>query len=210
MLPLRRRAPERRRECEPPMLDKSAQSGRSPLREHRMDFYATPPEAVRALLEVETFDGTIWEPACGDGAIVNVLRAVGHRVYATDLVDRGCPDSESRVDFLLESQPGVHIGAIVTNPPYALAKPFVAHALHLAVPKIAMLLRLAFLEGSGRSSILDTGLLARVYVFRNRLPRFHREGWTGKKTSNAMPFAWLVWELGWHKPTELHRISWKP
>ena len=191
------------------MLDKSVQSGRAPLAEHRDDFYATPPEAVRALLEVEKFSGTIWEPACGDGAIVKVLRDAGHLVYATDLVERGCPDSESRVDFLFEQPPGIHIGAIVTNPPYALAKPFVAHAILLGVPKVAMLLRLAFLEGSGRSSILDTGLLARVYVFKNRLPMMHRDGWTGKKVSNAIPFVWLVWELGWNKPAELHRISWK-
>lgn len=191
------------------MLDKSAQSGRAPLAEHRDDFYATPPEAVRALLEVESFSGTIWEPACGDGAIVNVLRAVGHRVYASDLVDRGCPDSESRIDFLLEQPPGVHIGAIVTNPPYALAKPFVVHALGLAVPKVAMLLRLAFLEGSGRSSILDTGLLARVHVFRNRLPMMHRHGWDGPQASSSIAFAWFVWELNWNKSTELHRISWR-
>lgn len=191
------------------MLDKSAQAGRAPLAEHRDDFYATPICAIRALLEIETFDGTIWEPACGDGAIVNVLRDAGHRVYATDLVDRGCPDSESRIDFLLESQPGVHIGAVVTNPPYTLANAFAAHALNLAIPKVAMLLRLAFLESSSRSSILDGGLLARVYPFRNRLPRMHRAGWEGRKASSAVAFAWFVWELGWHKPTELHRISWK-
>lgn len=189
------------------MLDKSAQSGRAPLAEHRDDFYATPPEAVRALLEVETFSGTIWEPACGDGAIVNVLRAAGHRVYATDLVDRGCPDSESRIDFLFER--ATDVSAIITNPPYALAKAFVAHALELGVPKVAMLLRLAFLEGSSRSSILDTGQLARVYVFRNRLPMMHRDGWDGKKAANAVPFCWLVWESAWNKPTELRRISWK-
>lgn len=31
------------------------------------EFYPTPPEATRALLSVETFDGSIWEPACGGG-----------------------------------------------------------------------------------------------------------------------------------------------
>jgi len=30
------------------------------------DFYPTPPEATNALLDRETFDGPIWEPACGD------------------------------------------------------------------------------------------------------------------------------------------------
>jgi hypothetical protein len=192
-----------------PMLDKAAQSGRAPLREHRGDFYATPPEAVHALLEVESFSGTIWEPCCGDGAIVKVLCDAGHRVYATDLVDHGCPDSESRVDFLLEQRPSVHIGGIISNPPYSLASQFVSHALDLAIPKVAMLLRLAFLEGSGRSSILDTGLLARIYVFRNRLPRMHRHGWDGPQASSSIAFAWMIWESGWNKPAELHRISWK-
>jgi hypothetical protein len=187
------------------MLDKS---GRAPLAEHRNDFYASPPEAVHALLKVENFHGTIWECACGDGAIVNVLRGAGHHVYATDLVDRECPLSESRIDFLLEKSPAFPISAIVTNPPYALAKPFVAHALKLKVPKVVMLLRLAFLEGSGRSSILDGGSLARVYVFRNRLPRMHRDGWTGKQSSSSIAFAWFCWELGWNKPTELRRLSW--
>ena len=30
------------------------------------DFYPTPPEAVKALLSVEQFEGDIWEPACRD------------------------------------------------------------------------------------------------------------------------------------------------
>jgi hypothetical protein len=62
------------------------------------DFYPTPPEAVRALLSVEQFDGTIWEPACGDGAISRELEAHGHNVVSTDLIDRGYGQSGS--DFL--------------------------------------------------------------------------------------------------------------
>ena len=53
------------------------------------DFYPTPPEAIRALLSVETFEGSIWEPACGDGAISKVLLEAGHEVVSTDLIDRG-------------------------------------------------------------------------------------------------------------------------
>ena len=50
------------------------------------EFYPTPPEATRALLSVERFEGSIWEPACGEGAIANVLADAGHKVVATDLV----------------------------------------------------------------------------------------------------------------------------
>jgi hypothetical protein len=53
------------------------------------DFYPTPPEAVRALLSVETFTGSVWEPACGDGAISKVLIEAGFEVVSTDLIDRG-------------------------------------------------------------------------------------------------------------------------
>jgi hypothetical protein len=191
-------------------IDLKTGTKRAPLSERGDDLYQTPPEAVHALLSVESFVGTIWEPACGPGSIVNVLRTAGHRVHATDILDYGLADSESGVDFLLEWQtPGFHIGAIVTNPPFKLAGQFVSHALTLGVPKIAMLLRLAFLESERRRAILDGGLLARVHVFRNRLPMMHRDGWDGPQASSAMAFAWFVWDLRHKGPTELRRISWE-
>ena len=176
------------------------------------DLYETPACATEALLRVEKLPESIWEPACGPGSIVKTLRGAGHRVYATDLVDYGCPDSEARVDFLMEQLPGFHVGAIVTNPPFKLAREFVTHALTLA-PKVVMLLRLAFIESESRRAILDCGLLSKVYVFRNRLPMMHRAGrgtMVAKTNSSAMAFAWFVWDLQHRGPTELHRISWTP
>ena len=190
------------------MLDRAAQPGRAALTLRKDDLYETPPEAVRALLEVERLpEGAVWEPACGPGSIVRVLRAAGHRVYATDLVDYGLDDSESGVDFLMEREPGFYVGAIVTNPPFKLAEQFVCHALTLC-PHVIMLLRLAFLESERRRSILDGGLLARVHVFRNRLPMMHRAGWNGPRASSATPFAWFVWDRQHQGPTEIRRISW--
>jgi hypothetical protein len=180
---------------------------KAPLADRKDDLYESPPEAVRALLKAEKLPEVIWEPACGPGAIVRVLRDAGHKVYATDLVDYGCPDSESRRDFLFEHDPGFCVGAIVTNPPFKLAAEFVTHALTLC-PKVIMLLRLAFLESERRTAILDCGMLARVHVFRNRLPMMHRDGWTGNKVTNPTAFAWFVWDREHRGPTELHRISW--
>lgn len=193
-------------------VDRSAQSGCGPLAERGDDLYETPGCAVRALLEVEKIPtGIIWEPACGPGAIVRVLRGAGHMVYATDLVDYASPDQDgARIDFLMERQlPGVAaIGSIITNPPYKIADHFVLHALGFGVPKVCMLLRLAFLESTRRTAILEHGFLARVHVFRNRLPMMHRRRWRGHKTRSAIPFAWFVWEFGHTGPAELHRISW--
>lgn len=193
-------------------LDHSAQSGRAPIADRGMDLYETPECAVRALLEVEKIPpGIIWEPACGPGAIVRVLKSAGHMVYATDLVDYASPEQDAaRVDFLMERHlPSVAaIGSIITNPPYMNADTFVLHALTFGVPKICMLLRLAFLESARRTTILEKAGLARVHVFRKRLPMMHRSGYAGHKTGSSIPFAWFVWEHGHNGPAELHRISW--
>lgn len=190
------------------MLDHSANSGRAALVDRKDDLYETPEVATRALLKVEKLPEIIWEPACGPGAIVRVLREAGHKIYATDLVDYGCPDADARVDFLMEQNAPTYIGAIVTNPPYKLANEFVAHALTLA-PKVIMLLRLAFLESNRRCAILDSGHLARVHLFRKRLPMMHRGGWQGHRTGSSIPFAWFVWDRAHKGPTELHRLSWE-
>jgi hypothetical protein len=102
--------------------------------------------------------------------------------------------------------PGV--GTIISNPPFKLAEQFIEHGLILC-PQVIMLLRLAFLEGARRSSILDGGHLARVHVFRNRLPMMHRDGWEGPKVSSgSVAFAWFCWDRAHKGPTELRRISW--
>lgn len=190
------------------MLDHAWASKKASLQVRKDDLYETPDVAVHALMKVEQLPETIWECACGPGRIVNVLRQNSHKVYATDLVDYQCPDSESGVDFLMEPHPSFYIGAIVTNPPFKLAREFVTHALLLGVPKVIMLLRLAFLESTSRSAILDGGALAKVYVFKNRLPMMHRHNWQGKKSSSSLPFAWFVWDQAHDGPTELRRISW--
>jgi hypothetical protein len=182
---------------------------RHAMKVRRDDLYETPPEAVTALLRAEKIPDVVWEPACGPGSIVRVLRASGRQVYATDLVDYESPDQDCNGwDFLMEKQVPIGAQAIITNPPYKLAGQFATHALMLC-PKVVMLLRLAFLESEGRSSILDGGFLARVYPFRDRLPMMHRDGWEGKKSTNTIAFAWFVWDKNHTGPTELHRISWR-
>lgn len=173
-----------------------------------VDLYETPPEAVRALLEAEYLPDRIWEPACGPGAIVRVLREAGHAVVATDLMDHGCEGQEAGVDFLKLRTAPRGVETIVTNPPYMHANAFVARALHLC-PRVIMLLRLGFIAGTKRSSILDNGLLARVHVFRNRLPMMHRAGWEGPRATSQTEFAWFCWDRAHLGPPLINRISWK-
>jgi hypothetical protein len=189
-------------------LDHSCQVQRHKLSERREDLYETPDVAIEALLRVEKLPHHIWEPACGRGRIVNILRAHGHTVWATDLNDHGCPDSENRIDFLMEHQRRFDVECILTNPPFKLAEQFVEHALYHS-PRVIMLLRLAFYESARRSHILERSGLARIHVFRKRLPMMHRDGWEGKKANSGMAFAWFCWDRSHMGPTMIHRISWE-
>lgn len=169
------------------------------------DFYPTFPAATAALLTVEKFEGSIWECACGEGDMSRVLEAAGYTVISTDLIDRGY--GEARVDFLMEWQPRAPNAC--SNPPFKLARQFIEKALALTTGKVAMFLRLAFLEGVERGAWIVTTPLARVYVMTRRVPmqrgRLKAEG----DGHGVIAFAWFVWEHGHVGPPALHFLDWK-
>lgn len=162
------------------------------------DFYPTPPEATEALLAVEKFEGTIWEPACGDGAISKVLIQHGHEVISTDLIDRGYGTSPH--DFLTSTRTAANI---ITNPPFKLAEQFTEHAMQATTGKVAMLCKLQWLEGGKRKTMFERLPLKKVYVFSKRLS-MTRNG-IPMKNSGMIAFAWYVFQhrydgqpqLGW-------------
>jgi Bifunctional DNA primase/polymerase, N-terminal len=95
---------------------------------------------------------------------------------------------------------------VLTNPPFKILGPFIEQALDLSL-RVIMLARLTFLESERRTEILEHRGLARIYVFRDRLPIMHRDGWTGPKATSATAFAWFCWDRGHRGPAEFHRIS---
>jgi hypothetical protein len=188
-------------------LDHSCQVQRHPIVDRGSDCYSTPPEAVRALLEVEQLPRRIWEPSVGQGPIAAVLKSAGHEVVGTDLHDYGL-GYPSGIDFLMERSAPPDIDTIVSNPPFMLAQQICEKALEL-VPRTYFLMRLAFYESQRRSHILENAGLARIYCFRRRLPFMHRLGYQGPKNSNSgMAFAWFCWDRNHRGPTTLHRIDW--
>lgn len=44
------------------------------------DFYPTPATAVRPLVYHLPYDSVVYEPCCGDGALINSLRGLGYNV----------------------------------------------------------------------------------------------------------------------------------
>jgi hypothetical protein len=175
--------------------------------ERGLDLYSTPSVAVEALLRAEQIPHRVWEPAAGRGTIVKVLRDHGHAVVASDIYDYGFP-LHFVGDFLTQTKAPADVEAIVTNPPFRIAEQFVARALELS-PLVILLLRLAFLESERRCSILENHGLARVHIFRKRLPMLHRDGWQGPKAASRMAFCWMVWDRAHRGSTTVNRISWE-
>ena len=169
----------------------------------RDDFYPTPPIATLALLSVEPFVGSIWEPACGDGAISKVLEAAGYEVLSTDLINRGYGTPNR--DFLLEYQ--TRADNIVTNPPFKFAEEFAEHALTRTTGKVAMLCRLGWLEGKARRRMFTETPLARVWVFSSRVPMLRGGTDAGKGGGGMIAFAWFVWD---HAHTGAPTLGWLP
>jgi hypothetical protein len=161
------------------------------------DFFPTPKWATHALIDNETFTGDIWESACGDGSMSEVLETTGNRVISSDLYDRGY--GEGGVDFLHTNRRATNI---VTNPPYNAAEGFVKAGLNAADQKFALLLRLAFLEGKNRQKTIFNQIPpARVWVFSERIT-FYPAG-AVKKGSGTTAYAWFVWDKSASSGTEL-------
>lgn len=163
------------------------------------DYYATDPKAVELLLEQEEFSPKIWEPACGEGHMSEVLKAHGYDVISTDLIDRGYGRGE--VDFLQTKEDNVNVD-IITNPPYKFAKEFVEKALNTVAPgrKVAMFLKIQFLEGKARRKLFDAHPPQTVYVSSGRLRCAMGGDFEKYANSNAICYAWFVWCRGYARP----------
>lgn len=173
--------------------------------------YPTPDWCVERLLESGALLPLLrdnlaslrfLEPCAGDGAIIRAAGAYQTRAQITaritwDAVDiqhkhftalLQAPDVDRvRIDDFLrygDNLPTGRYDAIVTNPPFSLAIPFLDICLRLA-PVVCFLLRLGFLSSKDRHLRL-LGRVPDVNVLPNR-PRFVRG------QSDNSDYAWMVW-----------------
>lgn len=169
------------------------------------DFYATDPKAMHLLLEHEQFNKNIWEPACGEGNLSEVLKEKGYNVYSTDLINRGYLDDQ--MDFLKSNNKW--FGDIITNPPFKYTIEFVQKALESieSENKVAMFLKLNYICGVKRyNEIYSKFPPQRIYVFVHRVACSKNNQKDGFK-ANAMDYAWFIWEKGKYSPTHLKWIK---
>lgn len=172
-------------------------SNHSDTERAELDYYATDPEVVERLLEVESFGHLIFEPACGGCHISKVLIDRGFDVLSTDIVNRGSEYQAGVQDFLQFAPAEKNNRDIITNPPYKFAAEFAEHAMDISTDgvKVAMFLKLTFLEGGKRKRLFDNYPPMKIYVFRNRVDCW-KNGNKPDKPSKAVCYAWFVWQKG--------------
>lgn len=167
------------------------------------DFYATDPNAIDVLLNCENFYGDIWECACGEGHLSKRLEHYGYDVISTDLIDRGY--GEYGINFL--EQIKTKAPNIITNPPYKYALEFIEKSLEL-VPnrsKVAMFLKIQFLEGKKRKIFFEKNPPIRIHISSSRIlcaknAKFDEMIAGG---GSAVAYAWFIWEKGYSGDTIL-------
>ena len=188
-----------------------------------LDDFPTPPWATRALIEEVIAPRTgvlhdplvalrslnVWEPACGRGHMAAALAEYFFAVHASDVADYSEEEvrtaewrGQSRVtDFLgLDAVPPriekQGVDWIITNPPFRLAPEFIRRSIAIQPRKgVAMLTRLAFLEGVDRfRSLFRTWPPSIIAQFTERVPIV--KGRLSAKGSTATAYCWLVWLRG--------------
>lgn len=154
------------------------------------DYYVEPRWCVDALLDAESFTGLSWDPSCGEGNIPKAMINRGLPCLGSDIASRGY--GETNISFFDIQK---EIDNIISNPPYGIIEKYIYHSLSMAKNKVAILARLALLEGQKRSQLFTKTPLARVLVSRRRIS-MPPGGSNIKATGGTVAYAWFVWEQG--------------
>jgi hypothetical protein len=154
------------------------------------DHYVEPSWVSVRLFEVERFHGTVFDPACGWGRILESAKAAGYVTFGSDLVNRG---HGRTADFLLDPLPLLPPFSIITNPPFDLIEAFAKRALASQARKVAMVCPVRRLPAA---RWLQQTPLRAIYFLTPRpsMPPGHHIVSGGKVGGGTMDFAWLIWE----------------
>lgn len=167
-------------------------NGGDQTKRRELDFYPTPPEVTHALMDfLRPKPTVIWEPACGNGAMAEALKAHGHDVIATDIRHTGYGDGG--IDFL--SAAGIECGAIITNPPFNLSEMFIRKAISCA-PIVAMVLKSQYWHAQKRVKLFQDLPPAWVLPLTWRPDFLFDQRADGQRAAPTMDCIWTVWVGG--------------
>ena len=144
------------------------------------DLYETPENALMLLDPIlDTLKGkVIYEPCCGNGAIVKYLEKKGFTVIARDLYT-----TEVKRDYLIDEDPEYDV--LITNPPFCSKHKFFEKAILSEKPFI-MLLSLSFM--TAKCSYDNIKNCAIDIIVMNPSPKFLNGG----VERNVCDCAWFI------------------
>ena len=168
--------------------------------ERGLDQFDTPPIALEPLFAHEPLLAgvtIVCEPFCGLGNLVIAMRERGLTVHASDIVNRGCPDS-TVLDFLKMTDRPLDCDVLLSNPPFSIAMEIIEHAWRLGFRLAILLMEPSFLFSADRfERIHPRGHLRRIYPLAERLKDMHDATHIangGKKSSQPRMHCWYVFD----------------
>lgn len=168
-------------------------------RDNSAENYPTPLWAVKVLAEHLPAFGSVLDPACGEGRILDSFALRGSAVCGIDNRPVSWPGAVLG-DALTIEWPDADL--IITNPPYSRAQAFVHKAVaQLRAGKakaVAMLLRMGWLEAVGNYA-WNVDHPCQVSVLSPR-PSF-----TDDSRTDGATYGWFVWGASSPLPQVLYR-----
>lgn len=155
-----------------------------------LNYFPTPVFLTEALLDKESFPQPVWEPACGSGHIVRVLKHRGFTVRDSDI--QHYYKGHKLHDFL-NKEPGWKYRSIITNPPYRMVGEFLARALSSKAERVAMHWYVARILRGTMLEVFRRTPPSTIYAFAHADPYFSTEDNAWKP--GMRNHCWVVWDL---------------
>lgn len=148
------------------------------------DFYETPKSLTRELLNKGDFDYSlgIWEPAKGNGAILDVLRE--------NKIPSDGNDLKFGYDFLEDRH---RYSQIITNPPFSNFDLFVLKA-KVSCNKFAFIAKLNFFGAYERNERGIWDNLSKVYIFNRQVDYRTPSRNDGLFHVGNLVTGWFIWD----------------
>lgn len=168
------------------------------------EFYPTPSPATVALLDRYADvlpPGRVWEPACGEGHMAQIIRARGFEVVCSDAFDHGF--GKAGVDFTRVRRLPKGVTSIITNPPWArkISPLFVRQARILQPKFFALLLKSTYFHAAERRALYEAHPPTAIHPLTWRLD-FQNKG------RPVIECSWFVWDE--RGPLKLYEPMEKP
>ena len=153
----------------------------SPKKSNGYDQCGTPGYALEPLLPF--LHGTIWEPASGEGLIVDYLSKNGLQVFGTDLL--------AGIDFHT-NMPDQHFDMLITNPPYSDKYRWIARCYEIGKPW-ALLMPVETIGAASSQIYFEKYGVEIMYLNKRVNFKMPNKGWQG--SAAQFPVCWYSWKM---------------